>query len=297
MVLQPLFTRGSEPAPAAIFLSGAGSNARNLLSLARQFPPRDWKPVLLVTDNPERSNARAIAAEFDIPLLESDIRQFYRERGENSISLATEKGRTLRALWTEDLLKKIAPQQIRLGLLAGFIPLCNLSDAFPCLNVHPGDLTLTDDQGARVLAGLHYRPVEDVLCNPELDHFRSSVIQICPFTGNGAKEMDGGPLLGLSKPVPADRGSWTAEDLQRIRNARIKGKTPCDPLRELAEKNVEALKQQGDHQVFFPAVNAFAAGKYAVNGDQLFYRTGETSEFLPVRSVEFDLDSERPLWL
>ena len=76
-----------------------------------------------------------------------------------------------------------------------------------------------------------------------------------------------------------------------------KEKLPAIPCGNWRKKNVEVLKQQGDHQVFFPTVNAFTAGKYAVNGDQLFYRTGETSEFLPVRSVEFDLDSERPLWL
>lgn len=92
----------------------------------------------------------------------------------------------------------VLPWKIDFGVLAGFVPLCNITADLPCLNVHPGDLTVETD-GRRILAGLHFKPVETAILagHPAL---RSSVILAQPFEGSGEAEMDSGPVLGVSRP-------------------------------------------------------------------------------------------------
>ena len=51
------------------------------------------------------------------------------------------------------LITTVATFLVSLGILAGFVPLTNLTSDFPCLNVHPADLTVTAPDGRRLLAG------------------------------------------------------------------------------------------------------------------------------------------------
>ena len=143
------------PRKAALFLSGQGSNAEAVLNdLAKA--PAGYTVSVLVTDAPERSRARELAARFQIPLIEHDLKKFYQDHGAATTSLATAEGRRLRELWTDGLRRKLAEYQVDFGILAGFMTLCNIAEDLPCLNVHPGDLTVTDASGRRILAGLQY---------------------------------------------------------------------------------------------------------------------------------------------
>ena len=65
-----------------------------------------------------------------------------KNRGLKSISLATHEGRKARELWTAELIKKLRGFPLEFAIFAGFIPLCNITEKIPCLNVHPGDLTV-----------------------------------------------------------------------------------------------------------------------------------------------------------
>ncbi len=142
----------------AIFLSGSGSNAEKLLADPAVRSAAD--PVVLVTDAPEKSRAGEIAAQYDLPLVALNMREFYREHGLQSISLATEEGRQVRELWTNALREMLRDYQIDFAVLAGFEPLSNITNDFPCLNVHPGDLSKVHADGNRIYVGLHNRPVE-----------------------------------------------------------------------------------------------------------------------------------------
>lgn len=282
------FERNDDFARAALFLSGTGTNAVNLLTRLKNNPEAHfWRPAVMVTDRPESSAARTLAARFDIPLVESDIAAFYRSFGKKKVSIADGEGWRIRELWTESLREKLAPFQIDFGIMAGFVPLTNIVKDFPCLNVHPGDLTV-EEGGRRIFAGLHRIPVENALLK-QVRFLRSSVIVVQPFTP-GASEMDSGPVLGVSAPVPLDWDGFSAEELAAAagrRKALTREEIASDPLARVAEKNLERLKTQGDWVVFPPVVNDFAAGKFLSDEEGRLFRTGEDGVPVHVKTVEY----------
>lgn len=265
---------------AAIFLSGSGSNAEKVLEAKKS-----WVAAVLVTDAPEKSRAAEIAERFELPLVELSIREFYREHGEKRVSLASKNGRRIRELWTNELRKKIAPYNIDFGILAGFVPLSNITGDFPCLNVHPGDLTV-EREGSRIFAGLHAVPTEQAIIRG-FRSIRSSVIVAQPYTGKGG-EMDSGPVLGISPEMKLDLNGYNADELVEIYQNRP-AKKPVggwkDALSKIASANQEKLKEKGDWVVFPQVVNDFAAGRFAVENGELYFRKGE--KFSPTGTIEY----------
>ena len=263
-------------------MSGSGSNAEALLKFERTTAECPYHVALLATDAPETSRAAEIASRFALPLVVHDIKKFYLDRGEDSIKMDTPRRRELRDLWSEGLYEKIMLFSPEFVCFAGFIPLSNIARHIPCLNVHPGNLTCCDSQGRRIYAGLHVLPVENAILNGEKE-LRSSVILVQPYTGNGSKEMDAGPILGLSPALPVNLGGNTLDELAALRRNRIKG-VPCrDKLRTLALEHIDRLKINGDHVVFPRAAADFAAGLFTTENEKLFYCGHE------VLSVEYSL--------
>ncbi len=284
---------------AAIFLSGSGSNAIKLLESLRGPAKGAWTVAALATDRPKTSAAAAIAARFGLSdrLVELDIAEFYKERGETRVSLATEKGRSIREEWTASLRRKLAPFAPDFGVLAGFVPLCNIAGDFPCLNVHPGDLTYEKD-GRRVLAGLHTIPIENAILEG-LDSLRSSVILAQPYTGSGDEEMDSGPVLGVSRPMPIDFHGHERAELLEAYAKRPERRPPGgfkDVMAEVAALNQDALKEHGDWTVLPPVVEAFAKGRYALDEAGTLLWACEDGD-LKVKTVEFGAGAARPVKL
>lgn len=284
--LKPLFkVPDNRKARLALFLSGAGSNAIKILERTL-LPECPYEIAVLVTDNPEKSIARELAEKYSLPLIEHDIRAFYRKHGEESITLTSPRRCELRDKWSDELYREVCKFQVDAGVLAGFIPLSNIVGKLTCLNVHPGDLTVIKN-GVRILAGLHYKPVENAIL---MKHhgLRSSVIVAQNYQGNGKNEVDSGPILGISAPVEIDIEKYTIAELQAISDNRS-GAPYKDELRRLADKNVEKLKLYGDHVVFPAVLEHFVRGDYALdeNGALLFRLDGR---FIPVETVEFFAD-------
>ena len=278
------------PARAVIFLSGGGSDAEAVIdySKARRCA---FAPVALATDAPLTSRARELGERYGIPTVALDLRKFYRERGEETIRLDSPHRRELRQEWSDALYELLAPFAPELGVLAGFIPLTNLTGKLPCLNVHPGDLTLEDASGRRLLAGLHILPVERAILAGH-GALRSSVILAQPYSGDGANEMDSGPVLGVSAPLPLDLEGATIEELRRLRDARTPGRAPDDKLRRLALDSVEKLKIAGDHVVLPRVVDDFAAGRFYAEGRRLGFLTDDGDMKLAL-TVEYRADGTR----
>ena len=279
---------------AAILLSGGGSNADALLRYCAETPDVPFLPVVLATDAPQNSAAPEIAARFRLPLVSLDLRAFYAANGETSIRLDTPRRRELRDLWSAQLLEKLRPFAPDFVLLAGFVPLTNLNRHLPCLNVHPGDLTVEDPEGHRMLAGLHYLPVERAILHP-FASLRSSVILTRPFTG-AADDIDAGPVLGISAPLPVDLEGESVESLREI--AARRGAPPHrDRLREIAAHNIDRLKLVGDHVVFPRATADFAAGCFGTDeAGKLYYRPHRSAAWRPIRTVEYAVDAApRPI--
>jgi len=113
---------GNGQARAAVFMSGTGTNAEALFRYHAGHPECRFVPALIVTDAPEHSRARELAAAWNIPLVEHDIRAFYAARGETAISLVSERRRAIRSEWTEALRELVLPWKIDFGVLAGFVP-------------------------------------------------------------------------------------------------------------------------------------------------------------------------------
>lgn len=293
MAIRPFLSLAAGRCPrAAVFLSGSGSNAERLLEdLAAPAADAPYQIAVLVTDAPAASRAVEIGTRFAIPVVANDIRAFYRERGEARVTLATPRGRELRELWTAQLRLQIAPFQIDFGILAGFVPLTNITGDFPCLNVHPGDLTYLKN-GQRHLVGLHTVPIERAILEG-LDHLRSSVIVALPYTGRG-DDMDNGPILGISEPVPIDLRESTLDALRALAARRPSPRPPGgygDRLEEIACLNQDRLKRGGDWVVFPKAVRTFAQGGYGTDETgQLFLRRGEAWQ--PIATIVFGRDRQ-----
>lgn len=287
--LQPLFNvPENRQVHLALFLSGGGSNARKILEKFQSDGSR-CKISVLVTDNPEKSAAYTLGNEFNVPVVALDIRKFYLDHGEESIALTSPRRCELRDQWSDELYRMIAGYDADAGILAGFIPLSNIVGKLPCLNVHPGDLTVVEN-GVRLLAGLHYRPVETAILRgyPAL---RSSVILAQNYQGDGKKELDSGPILGISAPVKIDLEGHDIAELQQINDSRTAAPYR-DLLRELADRNVERLKMDGDHLVFPEVIEHFVNGDYALDEKgTLFFR--ENGQWSAVKTVEFNPDGSR----
>lgn len=283
--MQLLFTEHDEHTPArcAVLLSGTGSNAEAVINYCRKNKCA-FSIDVLVTDNPE-SRAKELSLRYGIPLIESDIRRFYAQRGEESIKLDSPRRQEIREEWSRELYSLLQPYRIELVLLAGFIPLTGLTGMLPCLNVHPGDLTVTDDSGKRIYAGLHYRPVENAFCDG-CAYVRSSVILAQPYSGDGSKEMDSGPVIGVSEKIFISTAPETPQTLSELRKKRTPGKRPDDLLRKIAADCIEEMKTRGDHVIFAAAADDFARGRFAQDDKgKLFYRNG--SVFTEILSVEY----------
>jgi phosphoribosylglycinamide formyltransferase-1 len=287
MVLKNLLKSGKNEIPhGAVFMSGSGTNAEKVLEF-QEKNPGVWQPSVIVTDAPEKSRAAEIAALHGLPLVELSIRAFYNEHGEKKVSLATENGRRVRGLWTNVLREKISEYNIDFGILAGFMPLSNITGDFPCLNVHPGDLTVEID-GRRILAGLHEIPTEQAIIHG-FKSIRSSVIIAQPYTGKGG-EMDSGPILGVSPEMELDIEGFNNAELKEIYEKRPSKKPSGgwnDALSRIASANQERLKEKGDWIVFPQVVNDFAAGKFAVEDGKLYFM--KDNGWLRVETVEYKL--------
>ncbi|MBU8901516.1 MAG: hypothetical protein KOO69_02135 [Victivallales bacterium] len=268
----------------AIFMSGSGTNAEKILDFRKKTSAK-WLPAVIITDNPERSRAAEIAKAYALPLLEFSIREFYLRHGEDKISLASENGRRIRELWTEALREKIVHFNIDFGILAGFMPLSNITGDFPCLNVHPGDLTV-ERNGQRQFVGLHAVPTELAIIN-DFKTIRSSVIIAQPYTGQGG-EMDSGPILGISPELELDLQTFNHAQLLEIYNNRPARKPVGgwkDALSKIAAANQERLKEKGDWIVFPQVVNDFAAGKFAIENGDLYFQ--KESGWEKVKTIEY----------
>ncbi|HQL08865.1 MAG TPA: hypothetical protein PLE35_04640 [Lentisphaeria bacterium] len=260
----------------AIFLSGSGSNAEEIIKVLQALDSAPLELKALVTDAPKTSRAVELGKNYKLPVIGVDIREFYAQHGESRVSIATPKGQAVRKAWTDEVRRQIAPLQLDFAIFAGFVPLTNLTEDFPCLNVHPGDLTYLKN-GERLLVGLHTVPIERAILEG-LHSLRSSVIIALPYTGKGA-EMDNGPVLGISGEVPVDLDGVShaalLADMRKRPSLRPRGGFG-DRLEAVAKKNQENLKRGGDWVVFPRVVIDYAEGRFGMaENDQLMYLIGD----------------------
>jgi folate-dependent phosphoribosylglycinamide formyltransferase PurN len=288
--VRPLLSLPAQQRPrCAVFLSGSGTNAEKLIELHRSLGAEaSFDLSCLVTDRPLQSRARDIASAAGIPLVEHDIGAFYLARGLSSTSLATEAGRKVRDEWTAELKTKLLPLAPDFGVFAGFVPLTNLTASLPCLNVHPGDLSVSNDKGERLYIGLHTLPIEIAVLAGE-ESLRSTVILASAYAATGAG-MDEGLILGLSPEVDIDQQGRDAAAWNAIA-AKRPAKKPKggwgDDLEKMAELNQDKLKRHGDWLVLPRCVQDFAAGRFGVDAAGKLYLRRGPDAWLPIDCIAY----------
>ena len=287
---------GKNPPRAAIFLSGTGTNVENLLKNHFSGSSGTYTPAVIITDRPKTSNAKKIAEKYSIDFIDHGILDFYKAHGMEKATIATKEGRRIRELWTDALREKLAPYHIDFGILAGFVSMSNIAGDFPCLNVHPGDLTVTDEKGERLFVGLHSIPVENTILSG-IGYLRSSVLIVRPYS-DPANGVDSGFLLGISGKVPYDLENCTLEELREIFRKRTGSRchgANKDRLFSLAMKNQEKLKKEGDWIIYPPTINDFASGCFGYEGDDLYYRENKNAPFRKIRTIQYT-QTEKEIW-
>jgi phosphoribosylglycinamide formyltransferase-1 len=146
----------------AIFLSGSGSNARNICAY---FKNHDKIEVALLLSNKENSGAKAISEDFEIQYFIFNKEQFYK---------------------TDEVILKLSDSQICTLVLAGFLWLIpeNLLETYPdnIINIHPA---LLPKYGGKGMHGMHVH--EAVWQNKETES--GITIHLCN------KEYDKGEVL------------------------------------------------------------------------------------------------------
>lgn len=175
------------------YCSGSGNTLWKAYELQKEMEQTPegcpFEIVGIFADNPA-SKAVAAAGHYGIPWEAIDIRQYYADRG------APLKDREVRAQFDAEAMDRVEKFHADMILLAGYVWATTdvVLDRYLVVNVHPGDLAVTDSTGRRLLAGANgIKSAFD--CN--MDYLRASAHL-------ATKELDAGPLLVRSPKVPVD---------------------------------------------------------------------------------------------
>ena len=258
----PLYSPQDRPARVAAFMSGSGTNVRKLLELQTRLENEGggsaFRVEVIVTDNPDpdECNAHKIADERELPVVELDIRKFYADRRHLRVTLRTKKGFEIREEWSAQLWDMLASHEPEIGAMGGFEPLTNLVGKMPCVNVHPGDLSVMQD-GKPYLVGLHTVPITRAILMGQTE-LRSTTLLLTPYSEK--LEMDEGPVLMISPPLPIELpAGLTLETLSKPANAKL--------LEHVASEHQSCLKEVGDWVVFPLTVKLLAEGRFGLGAE------------------------------
>lgn len=185
--------------PAAILMSGTGSNARKILAR----PQSAYQVRVIVSDN-RLSNYRGIAEEFGVAHRLNDIyafcgtphpREGARLGPDQRAALRDPERRAAFDRRTEAVLDEFG---VQLVAAAGYdwVISPRLCGRYWFVNVHPGDLRVVDERGRRRYVGLAWVPsAKAILAGESLVHSTTHLV-------NAA--LDGGPIARVSAGVPVE---------------------------------------------------------------------------------------------
>ena len=234
MPIQPLYDTAKGVMRVAGLMSGSGSNIRKLLERQKELNDDVYRVVVLFSDRAE-SNAAIIGNDFDIPIITRDIEGFYCKRGKKRSNLS------IRPEFDEETVRALKPYDAVVAAYGGYMSLASnvLVAAFLGVNVHPADLSI-EQNGKRVYIGDH--AVANAMKAGE-KYIRSSMHMI-------TNEVDGGPILMISKPLEV-----------------LMDKSP--------EENQNRLKEHGDWVIFPRTLEYLAQGRFALDEKGVMHFDGK----------------------
>lgn len=237
--LKPLFDpqAAGRPLRVAAFMSGSGTNIRRLLE--RKSP--HYEIAFIFSDVAhEKCQGQNISREYGLPYFAYDTRRFHELKGIKR-TVATPEGLAARREYDQVAAKILAAFAVDIIALGGYMSFLTLSGG---VNVHPADLSLTDDSGNRRYVGDD--AVYDAIMAGEKE-LRSSTLWI-------DQGVDSGPLLMVSEALAVD-----------LPAPLIELKDDAERLRTLADEHQERLKERGDWVVFPLTVELIGQGRLALD--------------------------------
>ena len=216
-------------------VSGSGNTLWRTLELQKHLEKGgEGSPFEVVAVFADSGNASALqkAAEFGIPSVCLDIREFYARRN------APLKDRGVRAEYDLEILKMLERFSPDMLLLAGYVWATTdvITGSIPTVGVHPADLAVRKD-GERAYAGAD--GVGATLAGGERE-IRATSYLATPV-------LDGGPILIVSPPSPIDPDE---------------GMDPKYRFRKYLSLVNEQARETGARTVY-----EIARGHFAVSGD------------------------------
>ena len=171
--------------------SGSGKGVSAIIDRQKEMRAAaadNFEVVGIFTDNPH-SRTSSIAKNYGLPLVVNDIRQFYQERGRPISDLG------VREAYDRETVRLLEPLEPDILVLAGYVWVAThlLVDAFQIINGHPADLAVMKG-GKRAYAGADGIGAA----------LRAGERQLHSTVHLVTTEVDGGPILLISKPVPVE---------------------------------------------------------------------------------------------
>lgn len=175
------------------YCSGSGNTLWKTFELQKEmektFEGCPFEIVGIFADNP---NAKAVttAKNLGIPWEAIDIRKYYEEHQKPL------RDHSVRVQFDTDAIALLEKYQADVILLAGYVWATTdvILDRYLVVNVHPGDLSVTDKEGHRLLAG----------ANGIKSAFDLKMNNLRATAHLATKELDAGPILVRSPKVPVD---------------------------------------------------------------------------------------------
>lgn len=227
----------------AAFMSGSGTNIRRLLEYEKGLHEKEglspYQVVFIFSDRSDGCAAgEKIALEHALPYVSYDIRAYHSAKGARR-SVRTPEGLALRQAYDQVAKRLVTAFEVDLIALGGYMSFITLRG---CVNVHPADLSILDDEGRRKYVGDD--AVRDAILGGETQ-LRASTL----WTDQG---VDSGPLLMVSDPLPVEL-PVPVEVLRK------------DPalLSRIAKAHQERLKEIGDWKIFPRTIELIARGRFS----------------------------------
>jgi folate-dependent phosphoribosylglycinamide formyltransferase PurN len=258
-MLKKLYTPKEMPMQVAAPMSGSGTNTKEILrnqQEAKAANKQTYNLSVIITDNnKDKNRAWEIAKEFGVPhLMYSNFREFSRSH------ITNPKDMSQRYSYFEDLLTNLEGIRPKIDLvaLAGYMTI--VTEPFlsffknRIINVHPADLSIRDANGKAIFVGDH--AVRDAILAGQKE-IRSSTHFV-------TKEVDQGPVLLISKPVPVVLPAGTTLDmLRQAENEKL--------LNKIADDHQDELKKVGDWVILPQTLEYMAQGLFAKDEGGVIY--------------------------
>lgn len=218
------------------FASGSGNTFWKALELQKELELTSegspFEIVGLFSDNPNSKSVQH-AQQIGLPWVSIDLRDYHKSKNKPL------RDRDTRVQFDQEVFELIKPFQADLIFLAGYVWATTeaIVDNFLIVNVHPADLSVIKE-GHRPYAGAN--GVGDTLAGRE--------VAICSSSHIATKDIDGGPLLFLSPPIPIDYSLFdNLDELKRHTLKLVNDQSRligARALLEIAEGNI-TLNEQG----------------------------------------------------